>query len=875
MGAPKMKSTGDLLDPLTGALARTAWQDRLTKEIKRARRNKKPLTLALVDLDHFKSINDAFGYTRGDEVLREFADYARSLLRKTDLFFRHSGDEFAFLLPNSDKAEARIFADRLLTGVRERVFQGTPPLSLSLSIGCAGLADDDRSPDDLFERANRRLHEAKIAGRGCAVLEDADAARRPIFQTPPRLVERDQAFVSFYHFLDALAVKKRGIFRVTGSHGAGRSRFLGEIAKLVTLRGYEVLMIHGSPALRSRRYGALADLRYDGVPPIEGRQSMYIRMLSQRVVIEEKKGLLMVVDNLPELDQGTLELLRTAMFSLDVPIVAVVYTADPAYLQWPPLTAVPLQSETALKPFSLAGTRIWLRNVLNWEAPVAFSEWLHRETDGLPGLLEQSVSHLIRNAILQTVGGGWTLSPIFVRFPLRRWLNQKRPVSNLPSFSAQFVGREKELNDIKLLVENGARIVISGPGGVGKTRLAAQAAAELAELFPDGVYFVPLISVRKTDSLPLALARALRLSANDSADIQTHLFTYLRAKLVLLVFDQLDHLADSISFLTKLQSLAPHARMLLTSREPIVEPGWEAVALRGLPVPAEDDEPPLAGATAAEQLFLGGAHRNLPQLDTTTVDWPAVQRLCRLVDGLPLAIELLAAWIPLAPLNELAAQLERRLPALTIGTEPPDNERILGAVFDCLWEFLAEAERRCLGHLSVFRGEFDYAAAQTVAGASLFFLSALVDRAFILKLSGERYALQGLLREYARGKLAADAPDQSQILQRHAAYFVEWAERAESEFYASEQTTWLERFDAEYDSLSSVLDWALSTGQTDTVVRLAAAVGRYWALRGYLKEGHSYLDAARTLAEKSGDPHALALTHDFDAMLRSPSPAES
>jgi predicted ATPase len=327
-------------------------------------------------------------------------------------------------------------------------------------------------------------------------------------------------------------------------------------------------------------------------------------------------------------------------------------------------------------------------------------------------------------------------------------------------------------------------------------------------------------------------------------------------------------LPDATGFLTRLQTEAPHARMLMTAREPPAEPGWSVLALGGLPAPVEDDEPPLAGATAAEQLFLDAARRNSPRLDTTTADWPAVQRLCRLVDGLPLAIELLAAWIPLAPPAELAAQLNRYLSKPAPGSAPPVHERILSAVFECLWGFLAEEEARCLSRLSVFRGEFDSAAAQNIAGASPFFLSALVDRAFVIKLPGERYALQGLLREHARGKLAADALAQTKVLQGHAAYFLEWAECADSEFQPAEPAAWLERFDAEYDSVRSALDWAISTRQTDTAVRLTAATRRYWAMRGYLQEGRFYLDAVQMLAQKTGGAFALASVPDDGSTLR-------
>ena len=240
-------------DPMTGVYSRATLGQRLHEEIDRARRYEIPLSIIMLDLDHFKSVNDAFGHLRGDQVLISFAQRLRNAIRKSDLIYRYGGDEFLLLLPNTSKVQGSALAERLLEAIREEPFEGDPPITLTLSLGVASFPDDGHTPETLFEKADQRHYSAKRHGRDRAV--DVDPLHEaPLFFDPDaRMVERDEAMFVMQRFLDCLPDRVQGILIVTGPPGSGRSRFLGEVGKNARLQGYEVIALHGSPALEKPR----------------------------------------------------------------------------------------------------------------------------------------------------------------------------------------------------------------------------------------------------------------------------------------------------------------------------------------------------------------------------------------------------------------------------------------------------------------------------------------------------------------------------------------------------------------------------------------------------------------------------------------------
>ncbi len=217
-----------------------------------------------VDIDYFKSINDAFTYARGDQVLAEVAQRIIDTIRDTDLAFRYGGDEFIILLPQATMDRARASAVRLAEVISSLPFGDDPPLSLTISIGVSSLPDDGRNLESLLERADLRLHEAKRRGRNCVVAETPKKAFALSTEMLARPIEWEENLGTLHRFLEALDVKRRGILLITGPPGSGRSRFVEEVEKAGRFRGFHMVALKGSPVLKARPYGAIFDARLEG-----------------------------------------------------------------------------------------------------------------------------------------------------------------------------------------------------------------------------------------------------------------------------------------------------------------------------------------------------------------------------------------------------------------------------------------------------------------------------------------------------------------------------------------------------------------------------------------------------------------------------------
>ena len=226
-----------LLDPLTGIYSRLTLQKRFQEEVNRSRRYGEPLAVLMLDLDHFKSINDAFGHTRGDAVLLEFVARLKALIREADILFRYGGDEFVALLPKTTRQKASALAERLLAEICSATFGGNPPLNLSLSIGVSSYPEDGDTPQVLFEKADQRTYLAKRKGRGRVISLDEPVDEILAFDSLNRMIERDQPMAVAVRLLEQMPVEKRGVLQISGPAGSGRSRFWPRWAKPPACRG--------------------------------------------------------------------------------------------------------------------------------------------------------------------------------------------------------------------------------------------------------------------------------------------------------------------------------------------------------------------------------------------------------------------------------------------------------------------------------------------------------------------------------------------------------------------------------------------------------------------------------------------------------------
>ncbi len=328
---------------------------------------------------------------------------------------------------------------------------------------------------------------------------------------------------------------------------------------------------------------------------------------------------------------------------------------------------------------------------------------------------------------------------------------------SLPEIGTPFVGREVELDQLnQRLTERNYRLIsLVGPGGIGKTRLAIQAARVHRDAFRDGVYFVPLEGVQNASEIPAAIAEAIGLSfAGNAVSPKSEIIQALQAKQSLLIIDNLEHLIDEgADLLLELLRLAPNIVLLVTSRERLNSQMEDLFRLRGLPYPESDDEDD-GGRYAAIRLFVDRARRINKAFGLTEANLHDVNTICRLVEGLPLGIELAATWLRDFSVPQIAASLQEDFALLeTDLRDVSPRHRSVATVFEHSWSLLTKEEQAVLAQLSIFRGGFTMAAAQAVTGASPLLLTRLRYKSLIRGSGNGRYTMHDLLRQLSQRKL--------------------------------------------------------------------------------------------------------------------------
>jgi len=383
---------------------------------------------------------------------------------------------------------------------------------------------------------------------------------------------------------------------------------------------------------------------------------------------------------------------------------------------------------------------------------------------------------------------------------------------------------------------------LTGAGGAGKTRLALQAAADLIDEFPDGVWFVELAPLTDPGLIPQTVASVLGLREEAGRPVMAMLSDYLRAKTTLLVLDNCEHLiADCAKFADTILHAAPKVKILATSREALGIAGEVVCRVPSLSLPPKD-LPGLQDLASLSQyeavrLFIDRALAVQPDFSVTNTNAPAVAQICHRLDGIPLAIELAAARVKAVSVEQIAARLDDRFRLLTGGSRTAlPRQQTLRATIDWSHSLLTEAERVLLRRLSVFAGGWTLDAAQAVCSCDpvcaddvLDLLAHLVDKSLVLFDLGDgqaRYRMLETIRQYARDKLLESA-EAATVRERHLSYYLKLAQYAEPKLHGPEQFEWLGRLDNEHDNLRAALECSLAGGQADQGLELASALLRY------------------------------------------------
>lgn len=435
--------------------------------------------------------------------------------------------------------------------------------------------------------------------------------------------------------------------------------------------------------------------------------------------------------------------------------------------------------------------------------------------------------------------------------------------TSLPAPPTPLIGREHEVAMILRQLQDPAcrLLTLVGPGGVGKTRLGLEVAHRLQAAFPDGAFFVSLVGTSTPEYILPAIAEAVGFTFSSADNPKSQLFNFLRTRGILLVLDNLEHLLDGVEYLSELLEHSSGLKILATSREQLNLRAEWAITVQGLPIPAKlglDN----AESNSAVLLFLQRARQADNGFTLSAADLPHIERICRLVEGLPLGLEIAATWVRTLSCGEIAQEIENSLDFLTASArDVPQRHRSIRAVFDYSWSLLSPEEQQVMMKLTVFQGGFTRQAAEQVAEARLPVLSALVDKSLVWHSANRRFELHELIRQYAHEQLARSGMQQ-ETRDRHFKYFLKLIEDSRAKLRSSEQLEWLDLMENDHDNLRAALEWSLryehlevasSIEQEATIqasFRFAGAMLLFWRLHNHWSEGRRWLQ--RVLDQPAG-----------------------
>jgi non-specific serine/threonine protein kinase len=443
-----------------------------------------------------------------------------------------------------------------------------------------------------------------------------------------------------------------------------------------------------------------------------------------------------------------------------------------------------------------------------------------------------------------------------------------RPRHNLPAQVTRCFGREAEIAELEAQFAENRLVTLVGAGGSGKTRLAQQFAEKTVSEYPDGVWLVELAPLDSPELVPQRVARCLGLREEPTVPAVRMVANFLGSRRMLILLDNCEHLLDACAQLvsTLLQACAG-LKVLATSRERLGVAGEAVFVVPSLATPAPADKITVESLShyAALGLLVDRARLASPGFQVTPANVTALARICQSLDGMPLAIELAAARLRLLSPQALADRLGNMLPLLTGGSRAaPQRQQTLRATLDWSYDLLTDAQRAWLRCLAVFAGGWSLEAADTLAtrlnhttANSLDRLADLEDKSLIVVEHrpdrDARYRMLEPIRQYAQEKLQA-ADNAARIRTAHLELFLGLAERAEPELSGDRQIAWFERLEAEHDNFRASLAWSLQDGQhLLSGLRLAAALGYFWAVRGYNHEGRLWLDRVLAAVDERHD----------------------
>lgn len=452
-------------------------------------------------------------------------------------------------------------------------------------------------------------------------------------------------------------------------------------------------------------------------------------------------------------------------------------------------------------------------------------------------------------------------------FPALRSMGA-RP-NNLPVQLTSFVGRRRQVDEIKAALSQGRLLTLTGPGGTGKTRLSIQVASELLDTLEGGAFFVPLATVTDPGVVIPTVIQALGLPEARGGVPLESLIDHLKDKELLLVMDNMEQVLESAGDVGQILTTTESVRVLATSREPLGLHGEREYPVPPLALPDVEHLPPVESLSQFEAvaLFVERATAVRPDFRVTNENAPAVAEICARLDGLPLAIELAAARVKLLGPEAMLKRLGDRLGFVAGGgRDRPARQQTLRGAIAWSYDLLEEKERQLFSRLAVFVGGFSLDSAEAVCNPGedlgldiLEGVASLANKSLVRQVEGTeepRFFMLETIREFAAERLSDD-PSADEVRGRHAAHFLDLAERAAPEVTGTDQVHWLDLLSAEHGNLRAALSRATERGQAETALRLAAALWRFWQMRWNLRDGLERIQGVMDMPGAQEHPEAL------------------
>lgn len=674
-----------------------------------------------------------------------------------------------------------------------------------------------------------------------------------------KLIERDGDINILTGFFKQLHTQKCGILRIVAAHGSGATSFLNVASSIALEHNYEVININEYSLDKSKAYELLYETDEIKACNINDFQNLE-SCLSERIN-NKKTGQIIIIDSIDQMDKEIPGILKKLLSRENNSVLALIYSTKSNLTTNIDYVDVPVYKTIFIEPLSPRGLHQLLETVLVWDKPPkTLLEYLYNKTQGLPKYIKSEIEFLIKKEIIVYDNQkGWSTDEEYLSALVNKGRNKNYnfPKNNLPAEITEFIGREAEIEAICGLLEKARLVTLVGPGGIGKSRLSLKVALLCLPKYNDGVFWVPLWQITKTEQLISNIAKILNIPEIQGENLFDAVKNTLKNKRLLLILDNFEQLIASAPVLADLLAVAVDLSLLVTSRQPLKVYGEHLFNVPPLEIQnlAGDLTVEMLERQPAVSLFLTRARAVKYDFGISEENASQIAKLCVALEGIPLAIELAASNIAKFPVNAMLNQSQNRLNWLTDGPDSlPDRQRTMKNTIEWGYNLLSVNQKRIFTRLGVFKGKFNIKAVAAVINKkndidNLYEnLMSLANKSILMIDSEfkERdeccFNMLEIFREYASLLLSTDS-DEEFIKECHADYFFSCAIDAERNLYDSNRQMALNMLDKAYLDIICALEHYTKTNCFEKELELAVSMGYYWEARGYWDKGQSIFES--------------------------------